>query len=170
MVLLGVCLSLFSTNKSYATHMRGGEISIRRISTTSLTYEFTLTIYCDLNTGLRAWTDQKDVNFCFGDGLGIILKAPRSNGNGQGEEIAPGVAKGIYKATYTFAAPGDYRVSVAISNRNANVRNIPGDSQQVPFYVETILKVNPGFGTKLYARFTEPCRGFDGSGWSKIYS
>jgi gliding motility-associated-like protein len=146
MILLGVCLSVFSTNESYATHMRGGEISIKRISTTSLTYEFTLTIYCDLTNGLRAWTDQKDVNFCFGDGLGLILKAPRSNGGGQGEEIAPGVAKGIYKAIYTFAAPGDYRVSVAISNRNANVRNIPGDSQQVPFYVETILKVNPGLG------------------------
>jgi gliding motility-associated-like protein len=146
MMLLGLCLNIFSTNESYATHLRGGEISIKRISTTSLTYEFTLTIYCDLNGGLRAWQDQKDVNFCFGDGLGLLVKAPRVNGNGQGEEILPGVAKGIYKTIYTFAAPADYKISVAISNRNANVRNHPQPSDQIAFYVETILKVNPGLG------------------------
>ena len=146
MILLGVCLSVFSTNESYATHMRGGEISIRRISTTSLTYEFTLTIYCDVVGGATAWRDQKDANFCFGDGLGIIIRAPRSNGGGQGEIILPGVGKGIYKAIYTFAAPSDYKISVAIQNRNANVKNMPQPSDQIPFYVETILKVNPGLG------------------------
>ncbi len=127
--------------------MRGGEISIKRISTTSLTYEFTLTIYCD-NTaaGNRAWVDQKEAYFCFGDGLNVIIRAPRINGNGQGEDLGNGVAKGIYKATYTYAGPSDYRITVAIPNRNANVRNIPGDSQQVTFFVETILKVNSGLG------------------------
>ncbi len=144
-LVFGFLLSLSST-KTYATHMRGGEISIKRISTTSLTYEFTLTIYCDLNTGLRAWTEQKSAKFCFGDGLGVIIDAPRVNGNGQGEDLGNGVAKGIYKATYTFAAAADYKVSVAISNRNANVRNVAGASDQIPFYVETILKVNPGLG------------------------
>lgn len=145
--VLGFFLSLYST-KSYATHMRGGEISIKRISTTSLTYEFTLTIYCD-NTGgggLRAWTEQKTAKFCFGDGLGVIIEAPRINGGGNGEDLGNGVAKGVYKATYTFAAAADYKVSVAISNRNANVRNVAGASDQIPFYVETILKVNPGLG------------------------
>jgi len=127
--------------------MRGGEITIRRISTTSLTYEFTLTIYCDnTSAGVRAWTDQVDASFCFGDGLGVIIKAPRINGNGRGEDLGNGIAKGIYKATYTFAGPSDYKITVAIQNRNAAVKNIPGDSQSVPFYVETILKVNSGLG------------------------
>ena len=145
-LILGLCLS-FLTTKSFATHMRGGEVSIKRISTTSLTYEFTLTIYCD-NTaaGNRAWVDQKEAYFCFGDGLNVIIRAPRINGNGQGEDLGNGVAKGIYKATYTYAGPSDYRITVAIPNRNANVRNIPGDSQQVTFFVETILKVNSGLG------------------------
>lgn len=145
-LILGLSLS-FLTTKIFATHMRGGEISIKRISTTSLTYEFTLTIYCD-NTaaGNRAWVDQKEAYFCFGDGLNVIIRAPRINGNGQGEDLGNGVAKGIYKATYTYAGPSDYRITVAIPNRNANVRNIPGDSQQVTFFVETILKVNSGLG------------------------
>jgi gliding motility-associated-like protein len=146
MMLLGLGLSIFSTNESYATHLRGGEISIKRISTTSLTYEFTLTIYCDLIGGARAWADEKEVFFCFGDGLNVIGRAPRVNGNGNGEEILPGVGKGIYKTVYTFAAPSDYRISVAIPNRNANVRNLPQPSDQIPFYIETILKVNPGLG------------------------
>ena len=145
-LILGLSLS-FLTTKTFATHMRGGEVSIKRISTTSLTYEFTLTIYCD-NTaaGNRAWADQKEAYFCFGDGLNVIIRAPRTNGNGQGEDLGNGVAKGIYKATYTYAGPSDYRITVAIPNRNANVRNIPGDSQQVTFFVETILKVNSGLG------------------------
>ena len=144
-LILGILLN-FSATDSFATHMRGGEISIRRISATSLTYEFTLTIYCDLNTGLAAWREQKDADFCFGDGLNIIIKAPRSNGvNGQGEDIGNGVAKGIYKAIYTYAGPADYKISVAIRNRNDNVRNIPG-SVGTQFFVETILKVNSGLG------------------------
>ncbi|MEY4540774.1 MAG: hypothetical protein RLZZ306_2531, partial [Bacteroidota bacterium] len=143
-LILGISLS-FSTTQSFATHMRGGEISIRRISTTSLTYEFTCTIYCDNVNGNTAWREQKDVDFCFGDGLNIIIKAPRINGNGNGEDLGNGVSKGIYKAIYTYAGPSDYKISVAIRNRNDNVKNIPG-SVAIPFYVETILKVNSGLG------------------------
>ncbi|MCU0466974.1 MAG: gliding motility-associated C-terminal domain-containing protein [Arcicella sp.] len=143
---LGAWFSL-CTNNSFATHLRGGEISIKRISTTALTYEFTLTIYCDLITGQRAWIEQKEVNFCFGDGLGVIIKAPRSNGpGGMGENLGDGVAKGVYKAIYTFAAPSSYRITVAIPNRNANVRNLSQPSDALSFYVETLLQVNPGLG------------------------
>ena len=145
-LILGLSLS-FLTTQSFATHMRGGEISIKRISTTSLTYEFTCTIYCDnTQAGIRAWTDQKEVYFCFGDGLNVIIRAPRINGNGQGEDLGNGVAKGVYKATYTYAGPSNYRITVAIPNRNANVKNIPGQSDLVTFFVETILKVNAGLG------------------------
>jgi hypothetical protein len=53
--------------------------------------------------------------------------------------------KGIYKVTYTYAAPSIYKVNVGIENRNANVRNIP-NSDMVGFYVETVFKIDPGLG------------------------
>ncbi len=136
---------VFASTESFATHMRGGEISVKRISSTSFTYEFTLTIYCDLNTGLRAWQDQRDASFCFGDGIGSI-RAPRINGGGEGENIGNGIGKGIYKAIYTYSGAANYKVTVAISNRNQGVRNIGGASDAVAFYVETSFRVNPGLG------------------------
>jgi len=63
---------------SYATHLKGGEITVKRISDKTLTYEFTLTTYTENN---RANQDQGDVNFCFGDGT-AIFKAKRCCGLG----------------------------------------------------------------------------------------
>lgn len=134
-------VGLFSFHSARATHMKGGEITVRRVSSTALTYEFTLTIYCENNV---AWQQQREVLFCFGDGLGSQW-APRSNGNGLGEDIGNGTMKGIYKVTYTYAAPSIYKVNVGIENRNANVRNIP-NSDMVGFYVETVFKIDPGLG------------------------
>ncbi|WP_044173857.1 T9SS type B sorting domain-containing protein [Flectobacillus major] len=140
-LILGFFMSLFTFHSAKATHMKGGEITVRRISNTALTYEFTLTIYCEYNP---AWQQQREVLFCFGDGLGSKV-SPRSNGGGLGEDIGNGTWKGIYKATYTYAAPSNYKVNIGIQNRNANVRNIP-NSDQISFYVETIFKIDPGLG------------------------
>ena len=52
-------LGCFATQ---ATHLKGGEITVKRISDKTLTYEFTLTTYTENN---RANQDQGDVNFCF---------------------------------------------------------------------------------------------------------
>ena len=125
--------------QAQATHLKGGEITVKRISNVSLTYEFTLTTYTEDN---RANQDQTDVNFCFGDGSGIF-KAKRllpivNLGNG--------TLKNTYKIEYTYPAPAlFYKVSVAIPNRNDGVRNITR-SVEVPFYVETIFSINSGLG------------------------
>ena len=51
-----------------ATHLKGGEITVKRISDKTLTYEFTLTTYTENN---RANQDQTEVNLCCGDGTSI---------------------------------------------------------------------------------------------------
>jgi hypothetical protein len=53
-------VGLFSFHSARATHMKGGEITVRRVSSTALTYEFTLTIYCENNV---AWQQQREVLF-----------------------------------------------------------------------------------------------------------
>ena len=123
-----------------ATHLKGGEITVKRISDKTLTYEFTLTTYTENN---RANQDQTEVNFCFGDGS-TIYKARRCCGTPT--DIGNGTLKNLYKIEYTYPAPAlFYKVSVAIPNRNDNVRNITR-SVEVPFYVETIFSINSGLG------------------------
>lgn len=131
------CLVTFT---SQATHLKGGEITVKRISDKTLTFEFTLTTYTEDNPANR---DQIDVNFCFGDGSEIV-KAPRCCGTPIA--IGNGTMKNIYKVQYTYPAPAlSYKVSVAIPNRNENVRNIDR-SVNVPFYVETTFSINSGLG------------------------
>lgn len=133
-------LVVFSINPLWATHLKGGEITVRRISDKTLTYEFTLTTYTENNPANR---DQDDVSFCFGDGS-TIIKAKRCCGTPL--DIGNGTLKNLYKVEYTYPAPAlFYKVSVAIPNRNDGVRNITR-SVEVPFYVETIFSINSGLG------------------------
>ena len=74
-----------------ATHLKGGEITVKRISDKSLTYEFTLTTYTENNA---ANDQQEEVNFCFGDGSGIF-KAKRCCGTPI--NLGNGTLKNIYK-------------------------------------------------------------------------
>ncbi len=139
-IILLLFLIFFSVGEAFATHLKGGEITVRRISDKTLTYEFTLTTYTENN---RANQDQVDVNFCFGDGSAII-KAKRCCGTPV--DIGNGTLKNLYKVEYTYPAPAlFYKVSVAIPNRNDGVRNMTR-SVEVPFYVETIFSINSGLG------------------------
>ena len=123
-----------------ATHLKGGEITVKRISDKTLTFEFTLTTFTENN---RANVEQNAVNFCFGDGSSI-LSAKRSAGYPQ--NLGNGTMKNVYKIEYTYpAASLFYKVSVAIPNRNDGVLNITR-SVDVPFYVETIFSINAGLG------------------------
>ncbi len=130
----------FLNFSSFGTHLKGGEITVKRVSDKTLTFEFTLTTYTEDNAANR---DQVDVNFCFGDGSGIH-KVARCCGTPQ--NIGNGTLKNIYKYTYTYpAAALSYKVSVAIPNRNEGVLNITR-SVEVPFYVETVFSINAGLG------------------------
>lgn len=133
-------LGVFFAFNAYSTHLKGGEITVKRVSTRTLTFEFTLTTYTEDNAANR---DQVEVNFCFGDGSGIV-KVQRCCGTPI--DIGNGTLKNVYKYTYTYpAAALFYKVSVAIPNRNEGVLNITR-SVEVPFYVETIFSINAGLG------------------------
>ena len=123
-----------------ATHFKGGEITVKRISDKTLTFEFTLTTFTENN---RANVEQNAVNFCFGDGSSV-LSAKRSTGFPI--NLGNGTMKNVYKIQYTYpAASLFYKVSVAVPNRNDGVLNITR-SVDVAFYVETIFSINAGLG------------------------
>ena len=126
----------------FATHLKGGEIQVSPVQGKSFTYEITVTLYGDLTTGLRAWTDQQEISVCFGDG--ITKNASRINGvNGKGVDIGNGIGKGIYKVTYTYSNSAVfYKVAVIVPNRDPNISNL-SSSEQYPFYIETLF--NPNF-------------------------
>ncbi|GAB3248564.1 hypothetical protein GCM10027347_04970 [Larkinella harenae] len=146
LLFLGALLSLITVSDALATHVRAGEITTRRISSNSLTYEITLTVYYDMRPGptggLNAARSQIDVNFCFGVGQ-QMRRVPRVDA--ETRNINPNTSINIYRTTYTYPGPGTYEISCTIINRNENTRNIPV-SVQTSFKLRTTIVVNANLG------------------------
>ena len=139
-----VLLLSLAVQSAWATHIRAGEITARRIS--GLTYEFTITTYTDTDGGRNANDQQVDVPICFGDGSGIF-RAPRVPTVRTIVDIGNSTARNTYKIIHTFNAAGAYPVSVVIENRNAGTVNVGrSDSDQISWFVETVLLINPTIG------------------------
>jgi gliding motility-associated-like protein len=144
---IGFILFLFSSlllNKTHATHLRAGEITAKRISSTSLIYEITITTYHDEIGGRMASDSQNDVTLCikpFGSGAGTIVMVKRSSRT----KINNATTKNVYVTTYTFPSPGRFVINCGIQNRNENVINI-NNSRETPFYLETIIEINAALG------------------------
>ncbi|WP_461054423.1 fibronectin type III domain-containing protein, partial [Spirosoma arcticum] len=130
---------------SQATHVRAGEITTRRTSETSLTYEITLTAYYDETPkGRQAAAEGADeYTICFGDGTTqVVRRDPKRFINGGTSSI------NTYRVTHTYPGPGAYTISVAIPNRNENTKNLPPPdrSDDIIFYVSTTIFINQGLG------------------------
>lgn len=146
------CLFFIFISNVYATHIRGGDLTARRLPGAGLTYEFTLTIYRDV-TGVPA--DER-VEFDFGNGekAEVRLTLTQDVGN-QTERL-------LYITTYTFAGPGEFKVGVGIRNRNPNVLNIP-NSVNTPFYIESTFLISPFLGLNSSPILTYPILDFGAS-------
>jgi len=140
----------FSFNKLYATHLRAGDITVRKINCLSNTYEFTVTLYLDAHPGNAT---QDDIFLNFGDGskpskqhvilpYGTIPNYPFFQIN-----------KFIF--THSYNNPGEYTAYIGeednnliftpgLRNRNDKILNI-NNSVQTPFYIETHIKIDPSF-------------------------
>ncbi|MCE7043048.1 gliding motility-associated C-terminal domain-containing protein [Dyadobacter sp. CY312] len=141
--MLLLCLG-FQAN---ATHIRAGEITARRLSLASPTYEIKLTAYFDIITGSGAAGQQNTVEFTIGNvnstGRPVVLSAPRV----ELVEIGNGSTRNVYTIQYTFPGTGQYRISFEEDNRNDNVLNIgPKPTNGLNFYVSTTLDINSNLG------------------------
>ena len=134
-------MCLLVQDYAFATHIRAGEITARRISATSLTYEIKLTAYFDEINGPDASKAQNDVDFYIGSDLvADVLRVDRF-------PIGNNTTQNVYITTYTFPSPGKFRISFEEDKRNNNVLNIgPPPTQSLNFYVSTTLEINANFG------------------------
>ncbi|TAE29675.1 MAG: gliding motility-associated C-terminal domain-containing protein, partial [Cytophagales bacterium] len=137
-----VCLlSLLASSTTYATHVRAGEITTRRISPDRLTYEITLTAYFDEVGGVDAANRADEVDFCLGDGTTLkIRRLPRIYINSRTTSI------NIYRFQYTYGSTGTYQISANIVNRNDNTINLRQPSRDIPFWIRTTIQVNAFLG------------------------
>ncbi|MCV9385740.1 gliding motility-associated C-terminal domain-containing protein [Reichenbachiella ulvae] len=137
--LLLLTFLLFLADRSFATHIRAGEIIAERISSTTLTYRFSVIGYTD--TGSSVIFGGGEIEF--GDGVrGNLAEISESNLTIQLEDE---VAYNVFTVIHTFQGPGRYVVRYQESNRNAGVVNM-SNSVDTPFYIETALLIDPIFG------------------------
>ncbi len=130
--MIALCL-LMSSMAAFATHQRAGEISYQYVS--GLTYEFTITTY----TYTPSPADRPEIEVFWGDGTSSVI--PRSSKINMANDIS----KNVYVSQHTFSASGVFHVTFEDPNRNAGIVNIPG-SVEVPFFIETIIVINPFIG------------------------
>lgn len=128
-----------------ATHIRAAEITYRRITSSAFTYEFTLTGYSDTGSAVRIGDGIID----FGDGRAVQINLEAFSFE-DGQFVGPNneTEISVVKILHTYTAPGQYRVSYREPNRNDEIVNInSGNSQQVPFHIESSLWVDPIIGS-----------------------
>lgn len=143
--------ALCCANIAFATHNRAGEITFVHVS--GYTYEITVTTI----TYSPSAADRYELEVNFGDGNSDVVS--RVNGPAGtnpagvycahlGENISgyDDVKLNKYTTTHTYAGTGTFIISVEDPNRNYGVINIP-NSVNVPFYIETMLYINPFMGS-----------------------
>jgi gliding motility-associated-like protein len=150
-----LAIAALSSSVAQATHNRAGEITYTHVS--GLTYEFVITTY----TKESAPADRCDLTIDFGDNSTSVFYRENGPAGGcpfparMGEVLTGDFKKNVYRGQHTFSAQGIYTVSVEDQNRNSGVDNIP-NSVNVPFYIQTTLRINGQLGPNNSAQLLNP--------------
>lgn len=144
-VLLASLFLLFLGVEAWATHIRAGEIVAVRISQSTARYRFTLIIYSDTGSGVQVG---EGGIFNFGDGRtiegGRQVLIDESTFFDE-ELIGNETRRTVFEFEHTFNANNVFIISYTEQNRNNNILNINGGaSDQTPFHIETVIRLDPG--------------------------
>lgn len=157
LVLIGV---LSGPTLAYATHLRAGEITVERLSCTSLTFRITITVYTNTGSPIKFGRGVLD----YGDGSQPHITPERDN------IIRPDLGGGIgtvsYSINHTFPGPGRYNISYLEPNRNGGILNM-FNSLETRFYLETVINIDPLLGCSNSPRLLVPPidKGCTGAAW-----
>lgn len=127
----------FSAN---ATHLRAGEITVKRVNCSSYTYDITVTVYTNTGSPVRFGGTGEKIDF--GDGTSFeVGEQP----NVDRPDLGPNIGTSGYTKRHTFPGPGLYTISWREPNRNAGVLNMT-NSVTTEFYIETQVNIEPYLG------------------------
>jgi hypothetical protein len=140
--LIACFLFVITSFSVMATHLRAGEITVRRDGCSN---RFWITI--------TAFTNTKDTKILFG-GDGILDFGDTSDPDRDGKtgiwvpeqqnipfDPAANIATASYTISHEYAAGNSYLISYTEPNRNEGVLNMD-QSVNTPFYIETYIKID----------------------------
>ena len=129
-----IIILLLIVKIAVATHMRAGEITYEHKD--GLTYKVTIVTY----TYTPSPADRPEYEISWGDGTtSTIYRNEKIN-------LPDDISRNTYVGQHTYPGPDTYIISLEDPNRNGGILNIP-NSVNVPFYIQTLLVINPFLGT-----------------------
>ncbi|MFY0598712.1 MAG: T9SS type A sorting domain-containing protein [Cyclobacteriaceae bacterium] len=142
---------LLLISSAQATHIKGGEITLKKISHLSLTYEITVNAFRDSGSSIDFGGGTLDIN-------GININGPFQP---ESRQLENGIDLVSFTHTYTFSQPNGagYLISYREEYRNADIINID-NSVGTSFYVETLLVIDPFLGSNSSPILTYPAIDF----------
>ena len=151
--LLSIALLLLFSFSAYATHLRAGEITVRRDACNSLKFWITVTVFTNTNNTNVLFGGEDDI-LDFGDGsdpdgdgrVGILV--PETE-NTMRPDLGDGIATASFTIDHIYSASSSYTISYSEPNRNEGVVNMDG-SVNTRFYIETEIVIDPFFGCNAH--------------------
>ncbi|MCL6260745.1 gliding motility-associated C-terminal domain-containing protein [Aquiflexum sp. TKW24L] len=147
--LISLCIFILSATQAYATHIRAGEITAERVSVQTLTYKITVVGYTDTRSSVIFGPGF--INF--GDGREVSLNT--ESDFVLVESLGNQIEKNTFVIEHTFQGPGKYTIWFREFNRNDKTLNMD-NSVETPFYVETLITIDPFIGVNNSPVLTIP--------------
>lgn len=139
--------TILGSQVAQATHIRAGEVTIERKNCQSLTFIFYITGYVDLINGQVLFGGG---TIDFGDGtppIEFVRDDPRIEILLDEVDLGGGNGVGVtrFRVEHTYSSSGNYIVTYLEPNRNKDILNMD-NSVNTPFFVESILRIDPLLG------------------------
>ena len=133
-------LFFITTKNVFATHNRAGQITYEWIgrNQSELKYRITITTFTKTTSTQADRPTLDSVYFDFNTPFEQFIRSNKI-------DLPNNISKNTYVKEHTYPGPGRFVIHFTDPNRNADVVNIP-HSVSVPFYIESILVINPFLG------------------------
>jgi hypothetical protein len=125
-------LIALTCNAAFATHLRGGEILAKHIS--GQTYNITVRLYLDTQSGGNTGETMTEVTVCLGNGATKNLRKTTT-------VLLPNstnVMVSDFEGQYTFPSTGIFQISASIDNRTSGFLNLD-KSEMTPAFLWTVI-------------------------------